>query len=88
MIRAQALRRLERVPETVADATQAVAVAKSTEDPALLLQALDLLLQIEGNDTLAAEARATHRRILDALPDGDMRQRVSRWEVAQRIQKL
>jgi hypothetical protein len=74
--------------EAVVDATQAVAVARSTEDPALLLQALDLLLQIEGDDTLAAEARDTHRRILDALPDDDLRRRVGAWEVARRIQKL
>jgi tetratricopeptide (TPR) repeat protein/DNA polymerase III delta prime subunit len=88
MTRAQAMQRLGRIQEAVVDATQSVAVARSTEDPALLLQALDLLLQIEGDDALAAEARDTHRRILDELPDDNLRRRVGEWEVARRIQKL
>lgn len=88
MTRAQALRRLDRTQEAVVDANQAVAVARSTEDPALLLQALDLLLQIDGNDSLAAEAGDTHRHILAGLPDGDLRRRFSAWEVARRVQKF
>ena len=88
MTRAGALRRLGRMQEAVVDAHQAVAVARSTEDPALLLQALDLLLQIEGNDSLAKEAGDIHRHIVAALPDGDLRQCFNAWEVAGRIQKL
>ena len=88
MTRACALRRLGRMQEAIVDAHQAVAVARSTEDPALLLQALDLLLQIEGNDGLAKEAGDIHRHIVAALPDGDLRRCFNAWEVAGRIQKL
>ena len=88
LTRAQALQRLGRTQEAILDAKLAVAVARSTEDPALLLQALDLLIQIDGDDSLAAEAGDTHRRIVDALPEGDLRQRFSAWDVARRVQKL
>jgi hypothetical protein len=63
-------------------------VARTTEDPALLLQALDALIQIDGDDSLAAEAGDTYRRIVGALPEGDLRQRVGASDVARRVQKL
>jgi tetratricopeptide (TPR) repeat protein len=88
MTRAQALQRLGRVAEAVVDARQAVSVARSTEDPALVLQALDLLIRLEGDDSLAAEARDTFRRILDGQPEGELRQKVGVSELAGRIQKL
>jgi len=88
LTRTQALQRLGRTQEAILDAKLAVAVARSTEDPALVLQALDLLIQIDGDDSLAAEAGDTHRRIVDALPEGDLRQRFSTWDVARRVQKL
>ena len=88
MTRARALQRLERTQEAILDAKLAVAVARSTEDPALLLQALDLLIQIDGDDSLAAEARDVYGRIVDALPEGDLRHRLGAWEVAGRVQKL
>jgi tetratricopeptide (TPR) repeat protein len=88
LTRAQALQRLGRTQEAILDAKLAVSVARSTEDPALLLQALDLVIQIDGDDGLAAEAGHTYRRILDALPEGELRQRFGGWEVARRVEKL
>jgi serine/threonine protein kinase/tetratricopeptide (TPR) repeat protein len=86
--RARALDRLGRTEEAIVDARLAVAVARKIEDPALLLQALDLVIQMDGDDSLAAEARDTHRRILDAIPESDLRRRFAAGEVARRIQKL
>jgi len=45
--RAQAVDRLGCRQEAIDDAKLAVAVARSTEDPALLLQTLDLLIQMD-----------------------------------------
>jgi hypothetical protein len=47
---------------------------------------IDLLIQMDGDDSLAAEARDTHHRILDAIPESDFRQRVSSSDLARRIQ--
>ena len=88
IVRARALQRLARTQEAIVDAKLAVGVARSTEDPALLLQALDLLIQIDGDDSLAAEAGDIYRRIIGALPEGDLRHRVGAWDVARRVQKL
>jgi tetratricopeptide (TPR) repeat protein/predicted Ser/Thr protein kinase len=88
LTRAQALQRLGRTHEAILDAKLAVTVARSTEDPALLLQALDLVIQIDGDDGLASEAGDTYRRILDALPEGEVRQRFGTWDVARRVEKL
>ena len=88
MIRARALQKLGRTQEAILDSRLAVNVARSTDDPALLLQALDLLLQLDGDDGLAAEAKGTHRSIVDALPEGEHRQRFDASDVAQRVLKL
>ena len=88
MTRARALQHLGRTQEGILDARLAVNVARSTDDPALLLQALDLLIQMDGTDDLATEARGTHRRITDALPEGEHRQRFDASDVARRVLKL
>jgi len=59
-----------------------------TADPALLLQAIDTLLTLDGDDPLAAEARALSDRILAALPDETMRRRFTKSETVQRILRL
>ena len=66
----------------------AVQVARTTEDPALLLRALDALLQLDGDDEGAAEARATSARILGELDDEPLRSRFLDWDVTQRVQRL
>lgn len=86
--RALALRQTGRTREAIVDARQAVQIARATEDPALLLRALDAWLQLDGDDAGAAEARSTSARILDGLPDETLRRRFRDSEVAQRVQRL
>jgi tetratricopeptide (TPR) repeat protein len=88
MTSAVALHRLGRTIEAIADARHAIALARQTADPALLLQVLDTLLALDGDDELAAEARSVHDRILAALPDDIMRRRFTESEVVQRILRL
>jgi len=89
LTRADALHGLGRTQEALVDARLAVSVARTTEDPALTLQALDTLLGIDGDDQLAAEARALSSHIFENLPDDDeLRRCVERWAVVQRVQRL
>ena len=83
--RARALGGLQRTREALADARRATALARGTEDPALLLQALDVFLLLEGNDESLAEARALVDRIIGALPDETMRHRFHESETVQRV---
>lgn len=83
--RARALGGLQRTPEALVDARRAMALARRTEDPALLLQALDVFLLLEGNDESLAEARALVDRITGALPDETMRRRFHESETVQRV---
>jgi tetratricopeptide (TPR) repeat protein/predicted Ser/Thr protein kinase len=85
--RAQALQRRDRSAEAIADARQAVNLARATADPALLLRASDTLLALDGDDMLAAEAKGTLARILDGLPDGMTKQRFSESEIVSRVGK-
>ena len=85
--RAHALHGLGKTRDAIADARQAVVVARGTADPALLLLALDALLALDGNDEMAAEARVLTDRILSALPDETMRRRFTESEVVQRIRR-
>jgi tetratricopeptide (TPR) repeat protein len=85
---ASALAGLGRTREAIADARRAIVVARQTADPALLLQAIDTLLTLDGDDPLASEARALTGRILAALPDETMRRRFTESEIVQRILRL
>jgi hypothetical protein len=87
LTRARARHRLGRTLDAIVDARGAVDVARRTEDPALVLQALDLLLQLDGTDELAAEARGVAGRIVEELPDATMKQRFESTDVAQRIRR-
>ncbi len=73
--RARALHAGGRANEAVADLRAAVDLARSVGDPALFFRAAAALLAIDGNDVLAAEARATTDRITAALPTEEMRRR-------------
>jgi len=86
--RAHALHGVGRTHDAVADARDAVSVARGTADPALLLLALDALLELDGDDASSAEARALDAQISFALPDQTMRQRFSQSEVVQRVRRL
>jgi tetratricopeptide (TPR) repeat protein len=85
---AHALNGLGRTHQAIEKARSAITVARPTADPALLLQAADALLALDGNDPLADEARGLTSRILAALPDETMRSRFTNSEVAQRIRRL
>ena len=86
--RAQALWRSNRATEAIADARQAVEVARVTRDPALLLRASDTLLAFDGNDALAAEAKSTVAKIVSGLPDGVTKQRFVDSEIVRRVGKF
>jgi tetratricopeptide (TPR) repeat protein len=85
--RAHALHGLGRTPEAIDDAGRAVAVARSTQDPALMLLALDAVLKLDGTDEAAAEARALEARISLALPP-EIKRHFTESEVAQRARRL
>jgi tetratricopeptide (TPR) repeat protein len=86
--RAQALHGLGRTRDGVIDARQSVVVARPTGDPALLMQALDTVLALDGDDASAAEARALDARISSELPDETVRRRFSDSDVVQRVRRL
>jgi tetratricopeptide (TPR) repeat protein len=85
--RGQALDRLGRTHEAIADVRDGVDTARRVEDPALLLHALDALLLLDGSDDLAIEARALSDRIEAALPDETMRRRFIESDAVQRIRR-
>jgi tetratricopeptide (TPR) repeat protein len=59
----------------IEDAEQAVAVARPIGDPSLLLETLALLLELDGSDEIAAEARTSVERVLSSLSDQTLRKR-------------
>jgi DNA-binding winged helix-turn-helix (wHTH) protein/tetratricopeptide (TPR) repeat protein len=87
IIRARGLYAIARTHSAIADARCAVDVAGTTGDPALLLIALDVLLELDGSDELADRARAVTDRVHDALPDEGMRGDFRGSEVVRRIRR-
>jgi hypothetical protein len=87
---ARALGELHRTREAVANARRAIAFARRTGDPALLLLALDVLLALDGDDALLAEARTLIGGITAALAAADetMRSCFVTSEIVRRIQTL
>ena len=85
---ARALGELHRTHEGAANARRAIAFARRTGDPALLLSALDVLLALDGDDALLAEARTLIGSITGALATADetMRSRFVTSETVRRIQ--
>ncbi|HZR19862.1 MAG TPA: AAA family ATPase [Verrucomicrobiae bacterium] len=83
--KATALVALNRKREAVADLRMAIRLARPVGDPALLLRACCALLDIEGNDRLLVEARATAKRIYQELPEGHMRDRFQAAEAVRRL---
>src|SRR5262249_51495035 len=70
--RARALAALGRTHEAIADLHSAVELARFIGDPVILLRAAVVLLNIDGNEELLAEALAVAQLILAALPDEAM----------------
>jgi len=86
--RARGLHALARIHDAIADAKTAVSVADTMGDPALLLLALDALIELDGTDELATRARAVFDGIHGALPDEVMRRCLTESEVVRRIRAL
>lgn len=70
--RARAQWRLGR-PSAVKDARAAVKVGRRLADPAILLESLIVLLEIDGTDAVRDEARRTAQNILQAVSDDALR---------------
>ena len=77
--------KVEILNEGLADARTAVCVADKTGDPMLLLLALDALIEFEGTDELATQARAVTDHIYASLPNEVLRRCFTESEVMRRI---
>ena len=88
LTRARAQIRLKQTASAIADARRAVDVAGSVGDPALLLHAMEVLLTVDGNDTLLSEARLLVERITSSLPDDSIRQRFVESEPVARVRSF
>jgi hypothetical protein len=86
--RAQALGKLGRTREAAGDLRTAVQLARPQADPALFLRSVAALLELDGDDQLAAEAHATAGRILAQLPTEEMRERFRAAEPVRLIGRL
>jgi hypothetical protein len=86
--RAQALAGLGRTHEAIADLRSVVDLARPVGDPAMFLRAATGLLALDGDDTLAAEARAAADSIAAALPDAEMRRRFAEAEPVRLLDRL
>jgi hypothetical protein len=69
--RSAALRALGRTREAIGDLRTAVTLARPVGDPALFLRAAAALLDLDGNDALAAESRSAAERIALAAKRGE-----------------
>ena len=87
MTKGQALMALGRGSEAVAEFQEAVRVARTVGDPALFFRTATALLDADGDDALAREARDTAKRMAAALPD-DLRQGFERAEPVHRLARL
>jgi tetratricopeptide (TPR) repeat protein len=85
---ARALGELHRTHQAAANARRAIAFARRTGDPALLLSALDVLLALDGDDPLLAEALTLISNITAALKTADetLQSRFAASETVRRIQ--
>ncbi|MBI4790725.1 MAG: hypothetical protein HY782_27165 [Chloroflexi bacterium] len=78
--RAQALLALNRKGDAIADLKAAVELARPVGDPTMFLRAATARLHVQGDDALAAEARAAVRRIAASLPDEQTRLRFEAFQ--------
>ena len=75
LTRAQARKAADDVLQAIGDASRALAIARTLGDPAVLLRALNVQIDLDGSDALAGEARGCSERILSHLDEGGLRER-------------
>ncbi len=85
MTRARGLHAAGRTHAAIADARRAAETATAIADPALLLMALEALLDLDGSDELQGQARAVSDRVELSLPDDLMRAQFRASEIVQRV---
>jgi len=76
LTRARARRAVGEVPQAIHDASRSVEVARALGDPAVLLKALNVLIDVDGSDVLSSEAHQCRERMLSQLDDARLRDRV------------
>jgi len=86
--RARALNILGRKHAAIAEARSAVELIRPIESPALFLRAAAVLLDLDGDDTLLAEARRAAQGIASALPNDELRRRFLAAEPVRRVRQL
>jgi tetratricopeptide (TPR) repeat protein len=79
--RAQVLAATGQIKEAIIDLRRAIKLARNVGDPAQFLRVATMLLRLDGDDLLAAEARAAADRIAAALSDETMRRRFREAEM-------
>jgi tetratricopeptide (TPR) repeat protein len=83
--RSAALVGLGRKQEAIAGLRIALRLARPLADPAMILRCCTALLQLDGSDSLLAEARAIARQMFWQLPEGNLRLRFSAAEPVRRL---
>ena|SRR5215831_9087726 len=78
--RARARTKLGELPAAIEDAASAVNLARRLADPSVLINALAVHLQIDGNDALLNEARGSVDGVVGALTDERLRQQFLKSE--------
>jgi DNA-binding winged helix-turn-helix (wHTH) protein/tetratricopeptide (TPR) repeat protein len=84
--KARGLHALSRTRDAIAHARAALSVADRMGDPAILLLALDALMEFDGTDQLATQACTLTASIGASLPNEVMRRCFAESEVVRRIQ--
>jgi tetratricopeptide (TPR) repeat protein/predicted Ser/Thr protein kinase len=85
--RARAKKAIDDVPGAIVDASCGVEIARRFGDPALLLKALAVQIDVDGSDALVSEARACSDRILSQLDDARLRERFLGSELSDVVAK-
>lgn len=74
-----------RTKAALAPLRRAVELVRPVGDPAMFLRATTALLEVDGDDALAGQARAAATRILNALPDPELRGTFAAAEPVRRL---
>ena len=75
LTRATARKAIGEMPQAIIDASRSVEMARTLGDPAVLLKALNTLIDLDGSDLLVSDARDCTQRILSHLEDAGLRAR-------------